>query len=66
MTLASLAFSIKNKGIPFLSFLQVAARVAEELVLLAEHLASTELPKTRSYAGVLLDIYRQIEETFVT
>jgi len=49
----------------FLCFLKVAAGVAEKLVLVTEHLAGAELAETGGDAGVLLDVYGEIEEGLV-
>ena len=50
---------------PFLGLLQIAARVAEELVLLAEHFARAELAQARRHGRVLLDVDRQVQEGLV-
>ena len=50
---------------PFLGLLEVATRIAEELVLLAEHLARAELAQARGHARVLLDVDREVQEALV-
>lgn len=44
--------------LPFLCLLQIATDIAEELVLLTEHLAGAELAQTCRNTGILLNIYR--------
>jgi hypothetical protein len=49
----------------FLGLLQATTSIAEELVLLAQHLAGGKLPQTRGDGRVLLDIDGKVEERFV-
>lgn len=49
-----------DRNIPFLRLLQAATGVAKELVLVAQHLAGTELPQAGRDARVLLYVNRQV------
>ena len=49
----------------FLGFLKVATGVAKKLVLVTKHLAGAELAETGGDAGVLFDVYGEIEEGLV-
>lgn len=51
---------------PLLRLLQATARVAEELVLLTQHLGCGKLPQTRSDRGVLFNVDGQIEEELIS
>ena len=43
-------------SLPLFSLLQVTARVTKKFILLAKHLACTELSETRRDAGILFDV----------
>jgi hypothetical protein len=47
---------------PLLGFLETAARVAEKLVLLAQHFTGGETAETGRDRGVLFNIDGQVEE----
>lgn len=51
---------------PLFGFLQTAARVTEELVLLTEHLTRRELTQARSHRSVLFYIDRQIQKQLIS
>ena len=51
---------------PLFSFLKITAPIAEELVLLTQHLAGAELAQASRHGRVLLDIDREVEERLVS
>ena len=45
---------------PLFSFLKITATIAEELVLLTQHLAGAKLTETSRHGRVLFDVDRQV------